>query len=221
MWSADLVVDRLRARTFPLLPWDDSLFSSRGFDSRRGERSRAGDGARSCTFSSYFVTSFSSSSSCSDVVGRRGERSRFGGDRVRRREGVRDAFLVVGAGSGARRPTPLPRTSISSSDEDEKSGRSFECFPLAGGTAFRSIGQDAAVTPHGVSASGFPRWLLLRQSANRVVRKRAGGGAPRERLTGDGVRIHLACVRLKACVLCGMRVVGQCKQASSASTAQW
>ena len=168
------------------------------------------------------MTSFSSSSSCSGVVGRRGERSRFGGDRVRRREGVRDAFLVVGAGSGARRPTPLPRTSISSSDEDEKSGRSFECLPLAGGTAFRSIGQDAAGTPHGVSASGFPLWLLLCQSADRVVRQRGGGGAPRERLTGDGLRIHLAePLRLITCDWLGKRVVEQCKQASSAGTAQW
>jgi hypothetical protein len=167
------------------------------------------------------MTSFSSSSSASGVVGRRGERSRFGGVCERRREGVRDAFFVVGAGSGARRPTSLPRASIFSSDEDEKSGRSFECFPLAGGTAFRSIGQDAARTPTAFPPMGFPSGSCF---VNPQAESSVCGpveGAPGERLTGDGLRIHLACVRLITCVSCGMRVVGQCKQASSASTAQW
>ena len=138
------------------------------------------------------MTSFSSSSFGSSVVGRRGERSRFGGVWERRKEGVRDAFFVMGAGHGARRPTPLPRTSISSSDE-EKRGRSFKCFPLAGGTAFRSIGQDAAGTPTAFPPVGFPSGSCFVNPQTESSVSGPVDGAPGERLTGDGLRIHLAC----------------------------
>jgi hypothetical protein len=42
------------------------------------------------------MTTFSSIASRFGVIERRGERSRLGADWVRRREEVRDAFLVVG-----------------------------------------------------------------------------------------------------------------------------